>query len=129
MDSLMELGNFAAHGGLTVGAKGFGELAKSARQPLGRLIDHHRAGVGSQESEASGTALLGRQEAFKDKAVAREAGSHQCGHKSSGTGQAFHLNAGAAALAREHKAGVRDSRGAGIAHQSDVAAPLNAFYN
>ena len=69
---VVQLGDFAAHRGIAVGAKCFGKLLERAQQAQRRFIENQGAFLGGKRSELGGTAFFLRKEALEAKTVARQ---------------------------------------------------------
>ena len=70
--------------------------------------------------------VLGRQKAFEEEAVGRQAGDAERGEHRRGAGDRRHRGAGVLRGAHQPVARIGDQRGAGIGHQRDRAAVAEA---
>lgn len=70
----MQLGYFAADGGVTFRAEGFGKLAKSAGKAERTFIYNHRPPFFREFLKACGASFFKRKKSFEDEAVAWQSG-------------------------------------------------------
>ena len=120
----MEFADFAADADLAVIAEDLDELFEEFYEAVGALVDNHGAGLGGETLDSSLAALLVREEAFEDEAVAGQAAIDESRDESRCTGEAFDIDASLDSLADKEEAWVGDAWGSSIGNESDIDAGL-----
>ena len=124
---LVELGYLAGDGAAALRAEMLDHLFQRLHEPVGRLVENHRAGFSFQGSEERLPAFLLREESFEGEPVARESGGDDGRDAGRGARKRLDLDAFFRAGAGEEEARIGDAGRAGVADEGDVQAAQDAL--